>query len=219
LAGPAFTGSSERGRRSHADPPRAATALSPTLAGTQSPRPFRARRRKVPTLWSATPRPSPLPAGRALVRRPSRDMAGSPWTPRPLTRPCGGNSVSDNTRRSRSGALGRRSDEQPVGEPARALSAVPHAARPTAPSGAAAGYIPMAAGSRRSIPRSVSGVGGAGTLFRQSAIHSKMIDETSSLGGCDHTSRADLYRESAESRHHRKADLYRADADLFRVLH
>jgi hypothetical protein len=43
----------------HANPTRAATALSPTLARVKQPRPLRARRRKMPALRPTTPRPPP----------------------------------------------------------------------------------------------------------------------------------------------------------------
>jgi hypothetical protein len=91
----------------HANPTRAATALSPTLARVKQSRPLRARRRKMPALWPTTSRPPPLPSGRALVRRTSGDMAGSPRTPCPLARSCGGNSISDHARRARSSAPGQ----------------------------------------------------------------------------------------------------------------
>ena len=81
-----------RGRHSHANPPGAATTLSPALARIEQPRPLRARRRKVPALRPPPSHPPPLPAGRALVRRTSGDLAGSPWTSCPLARP---SSLSD----------------------------------------------------------------------------------------------------------------------------
>src|SRR5271166_3499895 len=113
---------------------------------------------KVPTLWpTTTPRPPSLPTGRALVRRASGDMAGSSRTASPLARPYGGTSVSDDARRARSGAPGQRSDQQPVKESARALSTLPHAARSTAPFGAALDHLPPALGSRRSLPRPLPG--------------------------------------------------------------
>jgi DNA invertase Pin-like site-specific DNA recombinase len=100
LSGPAFIAClGRRRRRSHAHPRRVATALSPALARAEQPRPLRARWRKVPTLWPTTPRPPPLPAGRALVRRASDNVARSPGTAGPMARPCGGNSVSDDPRR------------------------------------------------------------------------------------------------------------------------
>src|SRR5271165_6694444 len=85
-------------------------------------------------------------------------MAGSPRTACPLARPYGGNSVSDDARRARSGAPGQRSDQQSAKESARALSTLPHAARSAAPFGAALDHLPPALGSRRSLPRSVPGL-------------------------------------------------------------
>ena len=108
-------------------------------------------------MWPATPRPPPLPTGRALVRRASGDMAGSPRTARPLARPYGGTSVSDDARRARSGAPRQRSDQQSAKESARALSTLPHTARSAAPFGAALDHLPPALGSRRSLPWSVPG--------------------------------------------------------------
>ena len=119
---------------------------------------FERARRQVPTLWPTTPRPPPLPSGRALVRRASGDMAGSSRTACPLARPHGGNSVSDDARRARSGAPGQRSDQQSAKEPARALSTLPHAAGSAAPFGAALDHLPPALGSRRSLPRPVPGI-------------------------------------------------------------
>ena len=58
-------------------------------------------------MWPATPRPPPLPTGRALVRRASGDMAGSPRAACPLAQPYGGSSISDDARRARSGANSR----------------------------------------------------------------------------------------------------------------
>ena len=142
----------------HANPPGAATTLSPALARIEQPRPLRARRRKMPALWPTPSRPPPLPAGRALVRRTSGDLAGSPWTSCPLARPCGGNSVPDDARRARSGAPGQRSDQQSAEKSAGPLSALPHAARSAAPSGAALDHLPAASGIRRSLPRSISGI-------------------------------------------------------------
>gem|GEM_PF-2972257 len=75
----------------------------------------------------------------------------------PLARPYGGTSVSDDARRARSGAPGQRSDQQPAKESARALSTLPHAARSTAPFGAAPDHLPPALGSRRSLPRPLPG--------------------------------------------------------------
>src|SRR5271165_5455498 len=85
-------------------------------------------------------------------------MAGSPRTACPLARPYGGNSVSDDARRARSGAPGQQSDQQSTEESARALSTLPHAARPAAPFGAALDHSPPAFGSRRSLPWSVPGL-------------------------------------------------------------
>ena len=84
-------------------------------------------------------------------------MAGSSRTACPLARPYGGTSVSDDARRARSGAPGQRSDQQSAKESARALSALPHAARSAAPFSAAVDHLPPAAGSRRSLPRPVLG--------------------------------------------------------------
>ena len=102
-----------------------------------------------------TPRPPPLPAGRALVRRASGDMAGSPRAARPPARPYGDSSVSEDARRARSGAPGQRSDQQSAKESAGALSTLPHAARSAAPFGPALDHLPPALGRRRSLPRSV----------------------------------------------------------------
>ena len=85
-------------------------------------------------------------------------MAGSPRTACTLARPYGGESVSDDARRARGGAPGQRSDQQSAKESARALSTLPHAARSAAPFGAALDHLPPALGSRRSLPRSVSGL-------------------------------------------------------------
>jgi ferredoxin len=49
-------------------------------------------------------------------------------------------------------------DQQSDEESARALSALPHAARSAAPFGAALDHLPAAAGSRRSFPQSVLGI-------------------------------------------------------------
>src|SRR5271166_4738054 len=84
-------------------------------------------------------------------------MAGSPRTACPLARPYGGNSVSDDARRARSGAPGQRSDQQSAKESARALPTLPHAARSAAPFGAALDHLPPAAGSRRFLPLPVPG--------------------------------------------------------------
>ena len=54
----------------------------------------------MPALRPTTPRPPPLLAGRALVRRAGSDMAGSPRTPCPLARPDGGNSAADDAGRA-----------------------------------------------------------------------------------------------------------------------
>src|SRR5208283_1929771 len=129
---------------SDANPPGAATALSPALARAEQPRPLRAGWRKVPTLRPTAPRPPPLPTGRALVRRASGDLAGSPRTARPLARPRGGDSVSDDARRARGGAPGQRSDQQSAKESLRALPALPHAARSSSPFGAALDHLPPA---------------------------------------------------------------------------
>ena len=159
LAGQAFIAClGRRGQHSHANPPGVATTLSPALARIEQPRPLRTRRRKVSALWPTQSRPPPLPAGRALVRRTSGDLAGSPWTSCPLARPCGGNSVPDNARRARSGAPGQRSHQQSAEKSAGPLSALPHAARSAAPSGAAPGHLPAASGIRRSLPRSISSI-------------------------------------------------------------
>src|SRR5258708_23888780 len=93
-----------------------------------------------------------------LVLIPSGDMAGSPRTACPLARPYGGNSVSQDARRARSGAPGKRSDQQSAKESARALSTLSHAAGSAAPFGAALDHLPPAFGSRRSLPRSVPGI-------------------------------------------------------------
>ena len=99
-----------------------------------------------------------LPTGRALVRRASGDVAGSPGTAGPLARPYGGTSVSDDARRARGGAPGQRSDQQSAKESTRAMSALPHAARSSAPFSATLDHLPPALGRRRSLPRSVSGI-------------------------------------------------------------
>ena len=138
--------------------PGAATTLSLALARIEQPRPLRARRWKVPALWPPPSRPPPLPAGQALVRRTCGDLAGSPRTSCPLARPCGGNSVPDDARRARSGAPGQRSHQQPAEKSASPLSALPHAARSPAPSGAALDHLPAASGIRRSLSRSISGI-------------------------------------------------------------
>ena len=65
------------------------------------------------------------------------------------------NSVSDDARRARSGALGQRSDQQSAKESARALSTLPHAAGSAVPFGAALDHLPPALGGRRSLPRPV----------------------------------------------------------------
>src|SRR5208283_4133175 len=85
-------------------------------------------------------------------------MAGSPGTARPLARPYGDTSVSDDARRARSGAPGQRSDQQSAKESARALPTLPHAARSAASFGAALDHLPPALGSRRSLPWSVPGI-------------------------------------------------------------
>jgi hypothetical protein len=84
-------------------------------------------------------------------------MAGSSRTACPLARPHGGTSVSDDAGRACSGAPGQRSDQQSAKESARALSALPHAARSAAPFGAALDHLPPAPGSGRSLPRPVPG--------------------------------------------------------------
>jgi hypothetical protein len=112
----------------------------------------------VPALSATTPRPRPLPAGRAVVRRASRDLAGPPRAHGPVARPCGGHPVSDDPCRACSGASRQRPDEQPADEPPRALSALPPATRPVAPPGTAMDHLPAASGHRRSVPRSVSGI-------------------------------------------------------------
>jgi hypothetical protein len=82
-------------------------------------------------------------------------MAGSPRTARPLARPYGGTSVSEDARRARSSAPRQRSDQQSAKESARALSTLPHAARSAAPFGPALDHLSPALGSRRSLPRPV----------------------------------------------------------------
>ena len=112
----------------------------------------------MPALSATTPRPRPLPAGRAVVRRASRDLAGPPRAHGPVARPCGGHPVSDDPCRACSGASRQRPDEQPADEPPRALSALPPATRSVAPPGAAMDHLPAASGHRRSVPRSISGI-------------------------------------------------------------
>jgi hypothetical protein len=75
----------------------------------------------------------------------------------PLARPYGGTSISDDTRRARSGPPGQRSDQQPAKESARVLSTLPHAARSAAPSVTALDHLPPTLGSRRSLPWSIPG--------------------------------------------------------------
>ena len=98
-----------------------------------------------------------LPDGRWFDKQVAtwRDRRG---TPCPLARPCGGDSVSDDGRRTRSGAPGQRSDQRSANESARALSTLPHGARSAAPFGTALDHLAPAPGSRRSLPRSVPGI-------------------------------------------------------------
>jgi len=98
-----------------------------------------------------------LPDGRWFDEQAAtwRDRRGRParWA-----RPYGGNSVSGDARRARSGAPGQRSDQQSAKESARALSTLPHVARSAAPFGAALDHLPPAPGSRRSLHWSVPGI-------------------------------------------------------------
>ena len=121
-----------------------------------------------------------LPDGRWFDEQAAtwRDRRGRPG---PLARPCGGNSVPDDPRRARSGASGQRSDQQSAEEPARALSALPHAARSAAPSGAALDHLPAASGIRRSLPRSVSGIDRRTDIETASRAIGKRINGESSL--------------------------------------
>ena len=62
------------------------------------------------------------------------------------------------TRRARSGAPGQQSHQQSAEKSAGPLSALPHAARSAAPSGAALDHLSTASGIRGSLPRSISGI-------------------------------------------------------------
>ena len=148
----------KKGRHSHANPPGVATTLSAALARIEQPRPLRARRRKVPALWPTTPRPPPLPAGRALVRRASGDLAGSPWTPARWPDLVEATRFRMTRVVLAAAHLDSDPDQQSAEKSAGPLSALPHAARSAAPSGAALDHLPAASGIRRSVPRSISGI-------------------------------------------------------------
>ena len=157
LAAPASIACLGRRRRSHAYTPRVTTALSAALARVEQPRSLRARRRKVPALW----RPH-LALLRCLPDGRWFDEQAATWRDR-RGRPARWPDLVEATRfrvtRVVLAAAHLDSDHQQSAEKsAGPLSALPHAARSAAPSGAALDHLPAASGIRRSLPRSISGI-------------------------------------------------------------
>jgi len=134
-----------------ADPAVAPLVLPGRLAAAEPGNPLRAGARAVRDVPASACPAGRLPARRALARRRRGTLAG--WlraaVPPALSgRPC---RAAYDTSDPGGGASRPRPDQQPRRQPALPLPALPHAARPAAPPGAALDHLPATLGTGGSV--------------------------------------------------------------------